>query len=565
MFVIPEVDESTPVSANQNEVFLDGALKDQTRKDDEAALKNGETSDKLKMPPVEGTKPAVLNNLEKRAGNVTRDTGDLSTIEENKREYGLSVVVEAKPKEGVASMAQEEPNKVIREVKSAKDSNSTESERGVADKNDELVIVNGVYEDMNSTETTQNNDSEAKPELVTVKEGYSLAAPKQQVMLANEGQNSEKSNGVLPTEKSTGQQEQQRTGDTISGLLPLETTNKRDSGEFRPKAMPKQNGCESTVGSSASATPVEDSSDKLKTSLELSDIPLTFEHLNSRKDNTLTSSPIPQQHGPKKSAANVKDRNEGLLQNGKLERTEKGGKTYTTDQSHSDEISRDVADDSPWILQLPSSSEKPNIERKNKRKRSSENGTAEQAVPRVTIEQSDVFERSDVNDTLEERNESGTEEQNEKDTEDEKPRKRRASEPDVRFEPLSPLMEDRESNNTFLNPSGAQSAKVKRNKSFVSRGLSKMFGGKRKYKVDKEDKNSSSVPVDSADNNTTHDEFDFKENRQEKKKKKKDRNERRNEGQLPPGGDDKSPSRKFGGLFSRGKKKEKNSNQNERK
>jgi len=570
VFVIPEVDESKPVAGNLNEVFVNGDVKGETQTNDEVAAKNGEVSEKLDMPPVSGKRAPVINNVLQREENLTRDTNDFSTKEQNKGNNVLSVLTETKLDKDVEIGTAEENNEKETEMESLEHSHSIDKltppsiDKNIPDKNGTLAI-NGVHEHLSSKEMTRKENGEAEPELVTVKEGYNLAAPKQKVMLPYEGQNSAKLNDVLSNEKSVGQPEnksrqQERTADINSDLLPLEVSNEeKDARVFRPPPTTNQNSCESTAGSYATAA-----NNKPKTSLELSNIPLTFEKSDTGKDNSLNSSLV-----SKKSAEYAAEKGEENLQKSKVNEIKKGGKTDTVNQSRGDKKSRDAADDNLWVLKVPAgeetgltirSEENRNDERKNKRKRSTENDKKpEQVIPLVTIDQSEVFERTEK-ETTGEVSDNRAERHNREDDEDEKPRKRRVSEPDARMEPLSPLMEDRESNNMFFNPSGAQTVKVKRNKSLMSRGLSKMFGGsKRKYKTDKGEKDISPVPGDS-DNNATRGEFDFKENRREKKKRKQDRSDKKNEGQSHEGGGDKSPSRKLGSLFSRGKKKEKTSN-----
>ncbi|XP_068703730.1 uncharacterized protein [Montipora foliosa] len=166
-------------------------------------------------------------------------------------------------------------------------------------------------------------------------------------------------------------------------------------------------------------------------------------------------------------------------------------------------------------------------------------------------------------------------------------------------------MELRDPANTSLTPpSNTSSSKVKRNKSLVARGISKMFGSRHKYKVDKvgkgmaaavsdSEKNSASpdecdlkencnekknkkeksfkrhsskrkpdkTTVDSADYNLNHDEIDLKEDQYGKKKKKKqaEKTDKFREGHTSEDSEGKSSNRKFGGLFSRSKKKDKSS------
>ena len=288
-----------------------------------------------------------------------------------------------------------------------------------------------------------------------MKEGYSLAAPKQKVILANEGQNCTELNGIF-NEKGVGRhendsKEQQRTVDGNSGLFSLDSTNKeRDSDKFQPGTRPKQNENKNIVGSFTSSTPVKlDSNDKLKTSLALSDIPVAFEQLDSSsgKDNRLNSSVFSPEREPKENVGNVADDREGL--EGDIEN---GGKPETVNQSPSGKKSRDDADDSLWVLQVPRNEDRRNNENKFKRKRSTENdGQPERVVPLVTVDPSDAFEQNGK-DSLEEPKVQHAERYDREDEdEEEKPSKRRASEPDISFEPLSPLMEDRESNNMFLS------------------------------------------------------------------------------------------------------------------
>ena len=529
VFLIPEVDGSKPVSYK----LTHGCEATQV------TAQNGEISEKLDMAPVSETKTPVMINSEERRETITPDTSDLPKIEQTKRKDTLSVITENKSEEDLANQAQQEQNKPVEamQVESSKDP--------------ELTDKTG-HKNLSATKEIKTDESEeTKPELVTVKEGYSLATPKQKAILANEGQHCTQINDV----RENKSKKQQRPGVADCGLPSAAKNKEIDFDNFQPGTSSKQNENENVVSSLSSSTPVDDSRKKLQTSLELSDIPPAFEQFYSGKDSALNSFSGSPDLQPMKKSGNAANRAGERLENKNVNEVEKGEKTATVKQSYDDENSRVAPVDSLWILQNTSDDEKRfrkrNEERrtsdnKNKRKRVTENdGKTGEVVPHTTIEQSDVSDEETEKESLGKPRENHAEEHStEEKKNEEKPRKRRASEPDVHFEPLSPLMEDRESSNTFLNLSGTQSAKVKRNKSLVARGISKVFGTKR---------------------NATHDEFDLKEIRQEKKKKKKDKEGKTKNLQLHEGSDDKSSSRKFGGLFSRGKKKEKYANQSDRK
>lgn len=575
VFILPEVGENA-VSGPTNlpDVFIEENEKNERQLVDKAD--NSETS-------LNGAKYHVDNLPEKRTGRITRDPSQSTT--DRKKADVLSIIPEANSeKDNLANHVRDDKydNEAGNVRKSSKDFQICEKrtpsdfdEGNVVNKNGELVFLNGVHdhEDLRFTGRNLTEDVKEKPELVTVKEGYNISSPKQQVMLVNESRDTVRLNDVSHNENSVGSQENNITEQ--QGTARAKTNEERGSDKFASETTVKENVCARTLDCASSARSVN-SSNKSQTPLEMGDVSLAFDRSETRKEDLNSLRVSSSETGPEESAKMAPKRPlkfEGYSENpDNVKDLGNVGKTDSLNQSEKNRASRDsgptenvrksetlnplqcdknshVAQDSPWIThQLQPDAEKQieekgNYERKNKRKRNApENDKPEQIVPRLIIDQSNVSERNE-NEKLE----------REEDEED-KPRKRRASEPGLQFEPLSPLMEAENSNNALLNTTGAQSGKVKRNKSFVSRGLSKMFGGKRKYKAEKD---SLAGPVD-FDKISTHEESDFKVNRREKKKKRKDKGDQKdvNEG-LSPENIDKSPSRKFGGLFSRGKKKEK--------
>ena len=556
VFILPEVGENA-VSGPTNlaDVFIEEKEKNERQLVDKAD--NSEAS-------LNAAKYHVDNLPVERTGRITRDPSQSTT--DRKKADVLSIIPEANSeKDNLANHVRDDKydNEAGNVRKSSKDFQICEKrtppdfdEGNVVNKNGELVFLNGVddHEDLRFTGRNLTEDVKEKPELVTVKEGYNISSPKQKVMLVNESR-----------EKSVGSHENYITEQ--QGTASDKTNEERGSDKFASETTVKENVCARTVDCASSARSVN-SSNKSQTPLEMGDFSLAFDRSETRKEDLNSLRVSSSETGPEESTKIAPKRTqkfEGYPENpNNVNDLGNVGKTDSSNQSEKSKALRDigptenvresdknshVAQDSPWIThQLHPDAEKQieekgNYERKNKRKRSApENEKPEQIVPRLIIDQSNVSERNE-NEKLE-RDED----------EEDKPRKRRASEPGPQFEPLSPLMEAGNSNNDFLNTTGAQSGKVKRNKSFVSRGLSKMFGGKRKYKAEKD---SLSGPVD-FDKISTHEESDFKVNRREKKKKKKDKGDQKNVNEgLSPENIDKSPSRKYGGLFSRGKKKEK--------
>ena len=543
VFILPEVGENA-VSGPTNlpDVFIEEKEKNERQLVDKAD--NCETS-------LNAANYHVDNLPEKRTGRITRDPSQSTT--DRKKADVLSIIPEANSeKDNLANHVRDDKydNEAGNVRKSSKDFQICEKrtppdldEGNVVNKNGELVFLNGVddHEDLRFTGRNLTEDVKGKPELVTVKEGYNISSPKQQVMLVNESR-----------ENSVGSHENYITEQ--QGTARDKTNEERGSDKFASETTVKENVCARTVDCASSARSVN-SSNKSQTPLEMGDVSLAFDRSETRKEDLNSLRVSSSETGPEESAKIAPKRTqkfEGYPENpNNVNDLGNVGKTDSSNQSEKSKALRDigptenvresdknshVAQDSPWIThQLhpdaeKQTEEKGNYERKNKRKRSApENEKPEQIVPRLIIDQSNVSERNE-NEKLE-RDED----------EEDKPRKRRASEPGPQFEPLSPLMEAGNSNNDFLNTTGAQSGKVKRNKSFVSRGLSKMFGGKRKYKAEKD---SLSGPVD-FDKISTHEESDFKVNRREKKKKKKDKGDQKNVNEgLSPENIDKSPSRK---------------------
>ena len=556
VFILPEVGENA-VSGPTNlaDVFIEEKEKNERQLVDKAD--NSEAS-------LNAAKYHVDNLPVERTGRITRDPSQSTT--DRKKADVLSIIPEANSeKDNLANHVRDDKydNEAGNVRKSSKDFQICEKrtppdfdEGNVVNKNGELVFLNGVddHEDLRFTGRNLTEDVKEKPELVTVKEGYNISSPKQKVMLVNESR-----------EKSVGSHENYITEQ--QGTASDKTNEERGSDKFASETTVKENVCARTVDCASSARSVN-SSNKSQTPLEMGDFSLAFDRSETRKEDLNSLRVSSSETGPEESTKIAPKRTqkfEGYPENpNNVNDLGNVGKTDSSNQSEKSKALRDigptenvresdknshVAQDSPWIThQLHPDAEKQieekgNYERKNKRKRSApENEKPEQIVPRLIIDQSNVSERNE-NEKLE-RDED----------EEDKPRKRRASEPGLQFEPLSPLMDAENSNNDFLNTTGAQSGKVKRNKSFVSRGLSKMFGGKRKYKAEKD---CLAGPVD-FDKISTHEESDFKVNRREKKKKKKDKGDQKNVNEgLSPENIDKSPSRKYGGLFSRGKKKEK--------
>ena len=581
MFVMPDVAEQDENGLGTPEVASKGnKIESKTYQREESAEKKEEISENVSVVPVEKRKSPAINMSEEIHETMKQEPDDPAKSNAAKTEKDQeipSAVKEDKLNEGIfAIQAKEEIDK--KEMPSWNSLNVDRTDRSVSDKNGEVIMVNGAHEDMLLTET----QVESKPELVTVKEGYSLVAPKQKVEFAMVGSDDTVINGPFssPNEDNTGQcknsYKERRLNDQVSSLLPVEVDNKgRDFNTFESKSTTKQNGQEKTETSSTSATQVDDSYRKLKTSLELSDIPLGFDRPEVRNDPNLIRSDAAQERKPEKTGKISVGRPQAQ-QNTAL--SENGGKTDVVTQSQNIKKSREVEDDSPWVLQLPKGGDmglrkrgeqKGNnnshrrIEHRQDKQSEVKDKRREPVLPTVTIDQRDKLsvDRNRLH-ALAELSESGEENTNEV----EPLRPRTTSETDLSglrpLSPLSPLMEDQESNSTFLHPSGTQATKVKRNKSFMARGFSKMFGSKRKYKVDKEQRDTAANSSES-DNRMAHEEFNLRENhnteKKEKKKKKKKSSGEKKDGQTDEHGADNKSSRKLGGLFSRGKKKEKHS------
>ena len=586
MFIMPDVPEQdengrgTPGVHMIDDVFAseDNKVEKKTYQREETAERSKEISEKVSVVPVEERKSPAVNMSEEIHETMKQEPGNSDKADAAKTEEDQeipSAVKEDKLNEDiVAIQAKEKKDKQEMTIESSRDSlNVDRTDRSVSDKNGEVIMVNGIHEDMPLTET----QVDSKPELVTVKEGYTLVTPKQKVEFAKVDSDDTVINGTCssPHENNTGQckngyEQEKRLDDQVSSLLPVEVENKgRDVNTFESKSTTKPNGHEKTETSSTSATQVDDSNRKQKTSLDLSDIPLGFNRSEVRNDSNLIRPEVPQEREPEKTG-------KFSLQNTPL--SENGGKTDVANQSQNVTKPREVEDDSPWVLQLPKGGDlgsrkrgeqKRNdnssrrTERRQEDKQSEVKDKQAEVLPTVTIDQRDIDRNHEH--ALAELSEKGEENTNKV----EPLRPRTTSESDLSglrsLSPLSPLMEDHESNSTFLHSSGSQDTKVKRNKSIMARGFSKMFGSKRKYKVDKEQKDTAAYSSES-DNRMAHEEFDLRENhnteKKEKKKKKKKKSRSSGEekdGQTDEHSADNKSSRKFGGIFSRGKKKEKHS------
>lgn len=580
---VAEQDETGPPGEDLvDDVFAseDNKVENKAHQREETAA---EKSEEISAVPVDETKSPADNMSEETSATMKQEPGKSAVTDATKTEEDgeiPSAVKEDKLNGDIfAIRAKEELDKKEETIKSSWDSlNMDRFDRSVSDMNGNLITVNGVHEDLSPTETPEKVQVDSKPELVTVKESYSLAAPKQKVAFAEKGSHDTEIDGTfsLSSENYTGQHE----NGYKQQQLPAEIQTKgQDFDSFESKSTRKQNEREKTETSSTSATQVDDSNNKIKT-LKSSDIHLAFDRQEVRNDPKLIPPKVLQEH-ELENTGNISAGRPQVLQN--TEVTEKGGKTDLANQSQSIKTSREVEDDSPWVLQLPQGGElasrkisdqkRNNIsnrrtERKQENKQSEVKDKKALVLPTLTINQSDGLNVDRNRKHSEELSKSGKEHTKKVET----TRPRRTSESDLNtlspLSPLSPLMEDQESNSTFLHPPGAQGTKVRKNKSFMARGFSKMFGSKRKYKLDKEQKDTSYSSE--SDNIMAREEFDLRANhnteKTEKKKKKKERNEKKSdELSTDENGADKKSSRKFGGLFSRGKKKEKHSNHNERK
>ena len=514
VLIMPEVAEQDETDTTKTDKAKDVfTVEDQDKNTEQlrvkTAEKSGKIADKHNVVPADETKLPVVN-ISAEIPKSSRDLAEDATKTEEVRESPSAVKEEKLNEDIFAIHAEEELGEKEKTFKSTRDSlNAAKTDKSVSEKNVEVPIVNGVHEDLLPKEP---------PELVTVKEGYNLAAPKQKVSFAKEDQD------ALPVKNNieqgkNGYKEQQTINGHVSGSLPLEVENtQKDLNTNQPKSPSKQNDFKN-----------------------ISDIPLAFNLSEAEKDSKVICSEVSHEREPEKNGKTAVSRTQ-IPQSNAL--SEKGGKTDVANQSPNHKKSRNPEDDSPWFLQAAQGGDLAGHKQSEVKEKQA------QVVPIVTIDQSvkenEKYALDDLSESAEEHSE-----------EDETPKRRRTSESDLSdlpaLTPLSPLMEDQESNSTFLHPSGA---KVKKSKSFVARGFSKMFGSKRKYKVDKDQKDTSDTH-----NKSTHEEFDIKENhnaaKKEKKKKKKEKIEKKDTGQTS-GGDEKSP-RKFGGLFSRGKKKEKHS------
>lgn len=474
-----------------------------------------------------------------------RENRDVSEMKKRKSSEDVS-----------ATQIEEELNKESKRIKSFGDSfERKKAGKTTAGKNGELPALNGVCEDISSDETPAKIPNDTKPQLVTVREGCSLTAPKQKVVFSKESQDDAALNDTVSNSEISGPQENLakqnfRSDSQVSDVSTLDKEIKR--GVLQSKSTPEQDYNEKTVVNST-------------------------KRLEDEKELSLNSSNISKENDTRKAKREfageiiLPEKNKTLSKN--------GGKSQSAGQSESGKQSRD---DSPKVLNLPQNRDlgpRNRTEDKRKNERYGESEGKKQTefkdkhepvvLPSVTVEQDNSLNDGD-DETPKTLNEPSGNKRGHSTEGTEK--RRRLSEADLNLRPLSPVMEDGESDKQLLNPSAGRSAKVKKSKSFVARGFSKMFGSKRKYKVDKElRENSFSSECESQ---TTQAEFDQSENHggaKENKKKKKTKGEENHggekisDGQSTDEGKSKHSSRKFGGLFSRGKKKEMHSHSKENK
>lgn len=506
-----------------------------------------------------GTKAQLANNFETNNRSSMRVTG-----EKQEGMNSLAAIKECQSQEDLVNEIRDtesDQTKVKSSTESHLDDIFTHAQTDkAADKTGGAAEVNGIDEEACVMETDEKPNLRAKTEdnnILTIQQKESLSEERQKCV-----------------------------------KLPSGLTSGVDVGKNEPALTNKRNDEE---GSFAASTPVLDRKHKSRTSLELSGIPLEID--SSRESATNLTTP---EHQSSRSDAHTRE-NKGdvILENNKSGDIEKGGKIEKEKQSRNNQTTGDsIAADEESGLEIADEDNK--NENKNKRKRNSENGgnTGEIEL-RVVVNHDDAIQETESENLSELRRTStqhkGGEER------DEKPKKRRASVPGAIFTPLSPLMEGEESANKLLSPPGdvnQSGTKVKRHRSLVARGISKMFSSRRKYKVDKEDKNVAISSTDS-ENNTTPDDSDFKENwnerkkrkekgfqRKEKqgskrksneehsdfeennvincdseikeeqygKKKKKDKSYKLKDGKASQNAEEKTLSRKFGSLFSRSKK-----------
>lgn len=505
------------------------------------------------------TKAQHANNFETNNRSSMRVTG-----EKQEGMNSLAAIKECQSQEDLVNEILEPENdqtKVKSSTESHLDDSFTHAQTDkAADKTGGAADVNGIDEEPCVMETDEEPNLRAKTE----------------------------DNNILAIQqKESLSEERQKCVKLPSGL-----TSGVDVGKNEPALTNKRNDEE---GSFAASTPVLDRKHKSRTSLELSGIPLEID--SSRESATNLTTP---EHQSSRSDGHTRE-NKGdvILENNKSGDIEKGGKIEKEKQSRNNQTTGEsIAADEESGLGIADEDSK--NENKNKRKRNSENGGNTGEIDlRVLVNHDEAIQETESENLSELRRTStqhkGGEER------DDKPKKRRASVPGAIFTPLSPLMEGEESANTLLSPPGdvnQSGTKVKRHRSLVARGISKMFSSRRKYKVDKEDKNVAISSTDS-ENNTTPDESDFKENwnerkkrkekgfqRKEKqgskrksneehsdfeennvincdseikeeqygKKKKKDKSYKLKDGKASQNAEEKTLSRKFGSLFSRSKK-----------
>ena len=581
MFVIPEEPED-----DKKQVKTKGVLSEIVDAADKTGLKKDQLESKEEklnrrfFNPVNETK---ISEAGVEVETLKGDPADVTKVStSNARENrDVSEMKKRKSSEDVsATQIEEELNKESKRIKSFGQSlESRNADKTACHKSGELPALNGVYEDVSSDVTPAKILNDTKPELVTVREGYSLAAPKQKVLSSMKNHDDRRLNGTVSNSETPEQQENRakqniKNDGRVSGVSPLETeTNEKSAQVLQSKSA--------AVVSTTSASKADDSARKLQTPAHLSPILITLDQSKDEKEPTLNSSNIPQENEKGKAGRDFAGEIIQPVRN--KTPSENGGKTFIAGQSES---GKQLRDNSLKVLNLPQngdlgsssrSEEKRNderCERSGEKEGNRQTGFKDKHHRGVFLSVSVGQDNSlnvGVDETPEPLNEPNGSKREGLSREG-SDKRRRLSEADLNLRPLSPVMEDGESDNQLLNPSAGRTAKVKKSKSFVARGFSKMFGSKRKHKVDKGAKeNSFSSECESQ---RTQAEFDRNENRGEtkentKKKKKKVEgkhgDEKISDGQSTNESKSKHSSRKFGGLFSPGKKKEKHSHSNESK
>ena len=301
VFILPEVGENA-VSGPTNlpDVFIEENEKNERQLVDKAD--NSETS-------LNAAKYHVDNLPEKRIGRITRDPSQSTT--DRKKADVLCIIPEANSeKDNLANHVRDDKydNEAGNARKSSKDFQIWEKrtpsdfDKGnVVNKNGELVFLNGVddHEDLRFTGRNLTEDVKEKPELVTVKEGYNISSPKQQVTLVNESRDNVRLNDVSHNENSVGSHENDITEQQETARD--KTNEERGSDKFASETTVKENVCARTVDCPSSARSVN-ASNKSQTPLEMGDVSLAFDRSETRKEDLNSLRVSSSETGPEESA-----------------------------------------------------------------------------------------------------------------------------------------------------------------------------------------------------------------------------------------------------------------------